>query len=127
MRWIAIASMVTGACLTSANSSEPQPAMTAEDLQQLCAGEDHVSKNACRIYILGVTQGISVGLRIAAGKGRSAPPCVPQDISAEALERTVKGKLSEDLKATPANRGREAAGFIAAVLSTAFPCSKRSE
>jgi Rap1a immunity proteins len=127
MRWIAIASMMTGAMLTNAHSSQPEPAMTAEDLQQLCAGEDHVSKNACRIYILGVTQGISVGMHIAESKGRSGAACVPPDVSAETLERTVKDRLSADLKATPAHGAREAAGFIGAVLAAAFPCSKRSE
>jgi Rap1a immunity proteins len=127
MRRMAIASIMTGALLTSANSSEPEPAMTAADLQQLCAGEDHVSKNACRIYILGVTQGISVGMHIAESNGRSGAACVPPDVSAETLERTVKDRLSTDLKATPAHGAREAAGFIGGVLAAAFPCSKRSK
>jgi hypothetical protein len=122
MRWIAIASMMTGAVLTSAHSAPPEPAMTAGDLEQLCAGEDHVSKNACRIYILGVTQGISVGMHIAQSKGRSGAACVPAEVSAETLERTVKDRLGADLKAAPAHGAREAAGFIAAVLATAFPC-----
>jgi hypothetical protein len=124
MRWIAIASMMTGAWLSSANSSEPQPAMTAEDLQQLCAGEDHVSRNACRIYILGVTQGISVGIRIATGQAKPGVACVPQDISAEKLEQSVKARLREDLSKTPADRGREASAFIGAVLAAEFPCTK---
>jgi Rap1a immunity proteins len=124
MRWIAIVSMMTGTLLTSAHSTTPEPAMTAEDLQQLCAGEDHVSRNACRIYILGVTQGISVGMQIAKSTGRGAAPCVSPDVSAETLERTVKDRLSADLKATPAHGAREAAGFVAAVLAAAFPCLK---
>jgi hypothetical protein len=36
--------------LTAARAA--QPAMTAGDLAQLCDGSDHVSVNACRIYIL---------------------------------------------------------------------------
>lgn len=96
--------------------------MTAGDLQQLCLGTDHVSKNACRIYILGVTQGIEVGLATADGKGRR--PCVPGDTSAEALESTLKTKLDVDLAASPSNRDHDAARFIASVLAHAFPCSK---
>ncbi|HYB32680.1 MAG TPA: Rap1a/Tai family immunity protein [Steroidobacteraceae bacterium] len=99
--------------------------MTAEDLQQLCTGEDHVSRNACRIYILGVTQGIALGLHLLGRDGHPARPCVPAGVSAEALERTVKEKLADDLTAHPQDRQREAAGFISAALAAAFPCSKQ--
>jgi len=74
-----------------------------------------------------VTQGISVGMQIAKRTGRGAAPCVSPDVSAETLERTVKDRLSADLKAIPAHGAREAAGFIGAVLAAAFPCSQRSE
>jgi len=96
--------------------------MTAGDLQQLCLGTDHVSVNACRIYILGVTQGIEVGLATADGKG--ARPCVPADTSAETLQSTLKAKLDADLAATPAHRERDAARFISSVLAHAFPCTR---
>ena len=49
-----------------------EAAMTAGDLKELCSGSDHVSRNVCRSYILGVTEGISQGLSIAAGKGTRA-------------------------------------------------------
>jgi Ssp1 endopeptidase immunity protein Rap1a len=124
MRWIAITSILVTAVVTTANSSEPQAAMTADDLQQLCAGEDHVSKNVCRVYILGVTQGISLGVHIATGRTKMGAPCVPLDISAEALEQTVKGRLNEQLRAIPADRSREASAFIGAALAAAYPCSK---
>jgi len=124
MRWLAMTSIAMSAFVTSANSSEAQPAMTANDLQQLGAGEDHVSRNVCRVYILGVTEGISLGVRIATGATRVSAPCVPQSISAEALEQTVKGGLQEDLRTTPADRNREASAVIGAVLAAAFHCSK---
>jgi Rap1a immunity proteins len=123
MRSIALAA-IAAAVLATPAWSDPQeaPAMTAGDLQQLCLGTDHVSKNACRIYILGVTQGIEVGLATADGK--SPRPCVPGDTSAEALETTLKTKLDADLAATPANRDHDAARFIGSVLAHAFPCGK---
>jgi len=34
-----------------------EAAMTAADLKELCSGSDHVSRNVCRIYILGLTEG----------------------------------------------------------------------
>lgn len=103
--------------LTTAQASEP--AMTAGDLAQLCTGSDHVSVNACRIYILGVTQGIAVGMRMAARKSPAGRACVPPGISAEELESTLKRKLA----GLDADSGqRDAAGFIGAALEAAFPC-----
>jgi Rap1a immunity proteins len=118
---VLIALTVTGALLASAAAPE-QPAMTAGDLGQLCAGSDHVSRNACRIYILGVTQGITLGMRIADGTTSGGRPCVPAGLSAEALEQTLQKKL--DAMSSAAERERDAAGFIGAVLIAAFPCPK---
>lgn len=98
--------------------------MTASDLAQLCSGTDHVSVNACRIYILGVTQGIAVGLRMAGGAGRAGRPCVPPGIAAEELEATVKKRLEAPGAATDS---RDASRFIADVLTAAYPCGKARE
>jgi hypothetical protein len=98
-----------------------QPAMTATDLAQLCSGTDHVSVNACRIYILGVTQGIDVGVRLAGGHGAHRHPCVPPGVSAEELEKTVKQRLATLDAAAGA---RDAARLIADVLLKSFPCAK---
>jgi Rap1a immunity proteins len=125
MKWIVVALMTVSGILTTATSAEPEPAMTAGDLQTLCTGEDHVSRNACRIYILGVTQGIAVGVRMAGGQDAVGAPCVPPGTSAEALEETVKGKLAADLTKRPGDRRLEASGFIGSVLGAAYPCPKR--
>ena len=117
MRWMA--TFVSFAVVLLATTARAEPAMTAGDLEQLCAGTDHVSRNACRIYILGVTQGIALGIGIAHGKSAGRRPCLPPGISAEALEQTLKRRL-EPL--APAERNREAPGFIDAVLAAAFPC-----
>lgn len=120
MRLLATTLTVAAALLLTAASSE-EPAMTASDLAQLCSGTDHVSRNACRIYILGVTQGIEVGIRLSGGKARAGHPCVPPGISAEDLEATVKQRLA---KLDAAGGVRDAAGFIADVLLKSFPCAK---
>ena len=118
MKSIAVALTVTGALLATAASPE-QPAMTAGDLAQLCTGSDHVSVNACRIYILGVTQGIAVGIRMAAAQSPAARPCVPPETSAEELDAILKKKLA----ALDGDSGqRDAAGFIGAALAAKFPC-----
>ena len=95
--------------------------MTAGDLKELCAGSDHVSRNVCRIYILGVTEGIAQGLSIAGGKG--GRPCIPEGVSAEQLEATVKARLGEELSRAPARGTSDAAAFLASTLAQAFPCT----
>ena len=96
-------------------------AMTAGDLKELCAGSDHVSRNVCRTYILGVTEGIAQGLSIAGGKGTK--PCIPNGVSAEQLEETVKSHLAEELAHSPARGTTDAAAFLASTLAQAFPCT----
>ena len=123
MRWIVVTLISVSSTFTTVTSAEPEPAMTAEDLQQLCTGEDHVSRNACRIYILGVTQGIAVGVRMAGGSS-AGRPCVPPGTSADALEQTIKTRLGRDLANHPADRTLEAAGFIGSALLAAYPCAK---
>ncbi len=113
--------VAAAAALALAGAAPAQPAMTAGDLAQLCGGSDHVSVNACRIYILGVTQGIAVGLRLAAAKSRGSRACVPPGISAEDLEETLKQKLAA---LDPPSQQRDAAGFIGAALAAAFPCGE---
>jgi Rap1a immunity proteins len=111
--------VATVAVLTLTAAAPEQPAMTAGDLAQLCSGSDHVSVNACRIYMLGVTQGIAVGIRLAAAPSPASRPCVPPGISAQALEASLKEKLA----ALDADSGqRDAAGFIGAALAARFPC-----
>jgi hypothetical protein len=114
--------LAAAAALTLTAASPAQPAMTAGDLAQLCGGSDHVSVNACRIYMLGVTQGIAVGLRMAAAKNPVSRPCVPPEISAEELEETLKKKLAA---LDPLSQQHDAAGFIGAALAAAFPCGGR--
>jgi len=99
-------------------------AMSAGDLRQLCSGTDHVSVNVCRVFILGVTEGIALGMRIAERKTRTGAACVPSDVSAEALGDTVKKKLAADLSASPAAASLDAAGYIGTLLARAYPCSR---
>jgi len=121
MKSNAMVPILMGALFSTAASPAEQ-VMSAGDLQQLCAGTDHVSVNVCRVYILGVTEGITLGMNIAAGKTAGSRPCVPRDISGDALELVVKTKL--DTLSSPADRDADASRFIGAALGTAFPCRK---
>ena len=95
-------------------------AITAADLQQLCRGTDTTSKNVCRVFIVGVVQGIQLGLEIADRHGARA--CVPATTSAEELESTVKTQLDQKLQTTPAAQEQPAASLIARIAVRAFPC-----
>lgn len=121
MRPLAIVPALMGALLSTAALSA-EPVMSAGDLQQLCTGTDHVSVNVCRVYILGVTEGITLGMSIASGKPPAARACVPEDISGDALELAVKKKL--DALSSPADQAADASRFIGAALAAAYPCRK---
>jgi Rap1a immunity proteins len=125
LKRIASVLMVMVSLLTVASSAEPEThAMTADDLYQICVASDAGNKAACRFYILGVTQGISVGLEIADGRTNGGRPCVPENISGAALELVVKMKLGADLAVFPADRELDASGVIAGVIVNSFACSK---
>jgi hypothetical protein len=117
---IILTTLGIAAALIAMPTHAAEAAMTAGDLKELCAGSDHVSRNVCRIYILGVTEGIAQGLSIAAGKG--SRPCVPEGVSAEQLEETVKSRLAKELSLAPARGTTDAAPFLASTLADAFPC-----
>ena len=101
-----------------------EPVLTAGDLRQLCTASDTTSKNVCRVYILGVTQGISIGLNIAAGKASSRRPCIPDQLSGESLAESVKTKLNQVLETSPKERGLDASVFVATVMAKTYACPK---
>ena len=76
--WLLIAS-------TTANADGSE--MTAGDLQQICTDSKAESKAACSFYILGVVQGVDMGMSIADGKTRGGRPCVPESTPGSALDR----------------------------------------
>lgn len=125
MRALVAGLTIFGAALAAAAAPEQPRAMTAGDLAQICTAADDASKEGCRLYILGVTQGISLGMDIADGKSLGGRPCVPDNISGQALELAVKMKLGQDLMVFPADRDLEAAGIIGSVIVTTFPCKKQ--
>ena len=118
-------SVLLGVLLVQSASSDPsQPVMTAGELQQLCVASDTTSKNVCRVYILGVTQGLALGLEITDGKGTLKRPCVPATLSGESLAESVKARLERSLAASPHDKDADAAKFIATLAANTYPCRK---
>ena len=107
-----------------ASSAPAEPVMTAGELQQLCLASDTTSKNVCRVYILGVTQGMAIGLDLADGKGGLSRPCVPDALSGDSLAESVKARIDRTLAASPKQKDTNAAKFIASLAASAYPCHK---
>jgi len=124
MKQIAFAAFAVYAAMGNADVAFGDEAMTAGDLQQICIGSDARSKSACQFYILGVTQGISLGMSVADGKTDGGRPCVPPALNGSALELAVKMKLGQDLMVYPDDRKLDASGLIGAILVSTFPCRK---
>jgi len=108
----------------SKRASAEEQAMTAEDLREICIGASAESKASCRFYLLGITQGVSMGMAIADGKTQGGRPCVPENLSSSAIELTVKMKLGQDLMVYPDDQKLDASGLVAAILVSTFPCRK---
>lgn len=122
---IPVALILMGGLLARPAASDPaQPVMTAGDLQQLCVATDTTSRNVCRVYILGVTQGIAFGLDIADGKSSLNRPCMPGTLSGESLADSVKARIDRSLANSPKDKDVDAARFIAMLAASTYPCRK---
>jgi hypothetical protein len=108
----------------SKRASADEQAMTAGDLQEICIGSSPESKAACRFYLLGITQGLSMGMSIADGKTEGGRPCIPENLSGSAIELAVKIKMGQDLMVFPDDRKLDASGFVSAMIVSTFPCRK---
>lgn len=109
------------ALLAAATPAHAAEIMTVGDLQEFCTASDDGDKSACRFFIFGVAQ----GLRLAAATlGDKTHYCIPDDLSAGAMELAVKLAIGQDLMVFPKDRDLEASGFVGAALIKAFPCGK---
>jgi hypothetical protein len=106
----------------SKRTSPDEKAMTAGDLQEICIDSSAESKAACRFYLLGITHGISLGMAVADGKTQGGRPCIPENLSAAAIELAVKMKMGQDLMVFPDDRKLDASGVVGAILVSSFPC-----
>ena len=122
--FLTLCSFVIVGVTQSKRAPAEETAMTAGDLQQICTGSSAESKSACRFYLLGITQGISMGMNIADGKTQGGRPCVPDNLSASAIELAVKMKMGQDLMVYPDDRKLDASGLVGAILVSTFPCGK---
>lgn len=107
-----------------AGAADGNGVMTGGDLQYICTNPSAEKKAACQFYILGITQGVSMGISIAEGKTKGGIPCIPDDISGSALELAVKIKLGQELMAYPEDKKLDASSLVGAILVDTFLCRK---
>ncbi len=109
----------------SKRASDDEKAMTAGDLQEICIGASAEAKASCRFYLLGITQGLTLGMGIADGKVKGGVrPCIPENLSGSAIELAVKMKMGQDLMVYPDDRKLDASGLVGGILVSTFPCRK---
>ena len=65
-----------------------------------------------------------MGMSIADGKTQGGRPCVPENLSASAIELVVKMKMGQELMVFPDDRKLDASGVVGAILVSTFPCRK---
>jgi len=97
--------------------------MTAGDLQQICSSQKLDVDAPCRFYIMGIVQGITIGLGMADGQA-GGRPCIPDDLPMAKLETVVKAQLGADLMVNPQDKELPASSLVGAVIATTFKCKR---
>jgi hypothetical protein len=104
--------------------------MTVGDLMKLCTSSNGSDKASCSFYILGVTEGASLGSGTTKDKTgtfrelKDKSLCIPDGVSATSMEFVVRKSMGEDLALFPADRDLPAVSFVIAVMTKQFPCEK---
>jgi len=96
------------------------------------ASNDQTVINACRFYVLGVVQGVGLGDGTTFDASRKQMVerkktifCIPDDMSQVQMVSLVRDLLALEFKGYPEDRKLAAAGVVAGIMHTRFPCSPR--
>jgi hypothetical protein len=96
--------------------------MKLSDLMDICTGRDASSQSACRFYILGVTEGGSIGAGVAKDESHF---CIRESVSSQNMVLIVKKAMSRDLAAFPKDKEMPAVSFVAAAMKPTLAANKR--
>ena len=104
--------------------------LTAGDLQSFCNARDEMIQAACRFFILGAVQGISLGDgSVSDGSGHYVPRnkthfCIPDNTPQSQMITVFQTTIQEVARAHPEDLKLPAISVLDATLSRAFPCAK---
>jgi hypothetical protein len=102
--------------------------MTLADLREMCVASDAQRQAACRFFILGAFQGLSLagssvpeaGHFIERKAGKTF--CIPDDLPQNVMVQKVVSFADADMKMFPADAKMPAISFIGAVIVKIYPC-----
>lgn len=97
--------------------------LTAGELQQICSSQKLDVDAPCRFYIMGIVQGITIGIGMADGRA-GGKPCIPDNLPISKLETVVKAQLGADLQVNPDDKTLPASSFVGAVIAQTFKCQR---
>jgi hypothetical protein len=131
VRHLVVAALLGALLLSGAGRPANADELSAGDLYSFCTSNDQMVSNACRFYVLGVVQGVDLGdgsTLDASGKQmverKKTIFCIP-DISQGQMVSLVRDMLALDFKVYPEDRELAAAGMVAGIMHTKFPCGPR--
>jgi hypothetical protein len=106
-------------CSTAAFGKESGQ-MKVSDLKEICDATSHAeSVAACKFYVLGVVEGLQIGVGIANDKAHF---CMPDGVTATNMVQTVRVKMAGDLVLHPEDKDMPAVSFVGAVMVSTYPC-----
>jgi hypothetical protein len=95
-----------------------EPPVTAKDLSEFCQSKDVAVHNACKSFILGVFQTLSIE-----GGVQGKRVCIPDNLSSPAMEFAIRDAMARDLEFYPADKNMPAISSVSAVIAKTFACS----
>jgi Rap1a immunity proteins len=95
--------------------------MTAGKLQEFCSSKDAAIRNACRFYILGVSETLMIAKGVGADKAR---PCIPDGLPEADMVAAYQKAVAVDFVAFPQDRDLPAVSMLSAVMLRAYPCKE---
>jgi hypothetical protein len=106
--------------------------LTAGDLYKFCSSKDSAVNTACRFYILGAIDGISLGggsVKDSSGRFVAKAKtdfCIPDSLPLSQSVTIYESTAQADFVKFPEDRAMPAISLLAAAMLHHFPCQKRS-
>lgn len=97
--------------------------MTLGDLKIICSDHAQISVAACKFFIYGVSEGLSLGAGAAKDNTHF---CIAEGVSTDFMVALVKERMRLDLAHFPEDRKMAAVSFIAAALVSEYPCKAQA-
>lgn len=116
-------------CLTIAAPATAAPApapevMSAATLRSYCSSKDSGLRRLCSIYILGVTQGISIG---SSPDANSKLKCIRDDLTESEMVNAFMSVSSALKIAYPSDMDAPAVSIVGAAMAQKFPCTRNPQ